>query len=115
MRSASAAASVLFALASGAETSGAGDLRDLVTRGPGRIELAVEYPPDGETVNRSACGVFVAGQRAALCRCGESRNQPFCDLAHKNSGFKDYPRVPEPTRERAECPADIDPFSPPVA
>lgn len=54
-------------------------------------------------------GVFFTGQRAALCRCGESHNQPFCDLSHKASGFKDYPRVSEPVRDRAECPADIDP------
>ena len=27
--------------------------------------------------------------RVALCRCGESRNKPFCDNSHKNSGFRD--------------------------
>ncbi|MCW2994502.1 MAG: iron-sulfur protein [Conexibacter sp.] len=34
-------------------------------------------------------GVFdVPGDRPiALCRCGLSRDKPFCDAAHKSSGF----------------------------
>ena len=27
--------------------------------------------------------------RAALCRCGDSRNKPFCDNAHLQEGFSD--------------------------
>ncbi len=26
--------------------------------------------------------------RVALCRCGESRNKPFCDNSHRSSGFR---------------------------
>lgn len=28
------------------------------------------------------------GARAALCRCGESKNKPFCDGAHKAAAFR---------------------------
>lgn len=31
--------------------------------------------------------------RAALCRCGKSRNKPYCDNSHLNSDFSDYGAV----------------------
>lgn len=31
--------------------------------------------------------------RAALCRCGQSKNKPFCDNSHEDAKFKDYGAV----------------------
>jgi CDGSH-type Zn-finger protein/uncharacterized Fe-S cluster protein YjdI len=31
--------------------------------------------------------------RTALCRCGQSKNKPFCDNSHEEAGFKDYGAV----------------------
>ena len=33
--------------------------------------------------------------RAALCRCGQSRNKPFCDNSHLEAGFRDFGAVGE--------------------
>jgi uncharacterized Fe-S cluster protein YjdI/CDGSH-type Zn-finger protein len=51
--------------------------------------------------------VFVAAPRVALCRCGESKNQPFCDLSHRESSFRDHPKAPVPNRDAALNPDDI--------
>jgi hypothetical protein len=32
--------------------------------------------------------VLYEGERAALCRCGQSGNKPFCDGTHKKVGFR---------------------------
>lgn len=30
----------------------------------------------------------VEGERAVLCRCGQSSNKPFCDSTHRTCGFE---------------------------
>ena len=32
--------------------------------------------------------VIRTATRATLCRCGQSRNKPFCDLSHLRAGFR---------------------------
>ena len=32
---------------------------------------------------------LASGLRLALCRCGASHNQPFCDGSHRTAGFRD--------------------------
>jgi len=44
----------------------------------GEIEIC---DGEGKTVLRDT--------RIAFCRCGASRNKPYCDNSHKGSGFKD--------------------------
>ncbi|MDH5777473.1 MAG: CDGSH iron-sulfur domain-containing protein, partial [Gammaproteobacteria bacterium] len=48
----------------------------LVVKGPMTI-----IGPDGTSQARR--------NKAALCRCGASRNKPFCDISHKKVGFVD--------------------------
>lgn len=51
-----------------------------------RGELAIAGAPDDMPGVRF---------RAALCRCGASKNKPFCDGAHDKSGFRDHGAVGE--------------------
>jgi CDGSH-type Zn-finger protein len=62
------------------------------------------------TIVDAAGGVFQIppGKPAvALCRCGQSKNKPFCDGSHKTCSFI--------AAERAPAPAVSDPTTPPTA
>lgn len=57
-------------------------------------KLEVKRAPNGPllvngsfTIVTGAGRVAWRGTRAALCRCGASKNKPFCDGAHKPAGF----------------------------
>lgn len=54
-------------------------------------------------------GTVVAQEdRVALCRCGASQNQPFCDLSHKSVGFRDNPNVIPEYRREADAPDEVE-------
>lgn len=71
----------------------------------------VEQAPDENTVLVSYNGpLFITGDleieglandmpeiqhRVALCRCGQSKNKPFCDNSHIETSFTDYGAVGE--------------------
>lgn len=42
----------------------------------------------GDLVVRYDDGTEETTLRAALCRCGQSKNKPFCDNSHLESGFQ---------------------------
>jgi uncharacterized Fe-S cluster protein YjdI/CDGSH-type Zn-finger protein len=66
----------------------------LIVQGLVRVQL-----PDGR--------VLAEERRLALCRCGGSQNQPFCDNTHRRIGFRGNPRVILEHRDQAEAPTDI--------
>jgi len=70
----------------GAEQAATENTATVAVNGPLflRGELAIDGAPDD--------GPGLAF-RAALCRCGQSKNKPFCDNSHLQSGFEDYGAV----------------------
>lgn len=63
-----------------AQVEGATEI-DLVPNGPLRLK--------GNLVIRDAEGeVILEASKASLCRCGASKNKPFCDGTHKSIDFK---------------------------
>lgn len=88
MRCPSGALSVEFADGSRQETATPANTINVAYNGPlfVRGELEIEGAP------ADAPGLKF---RAALCRCGQSKNKPFCDNSHESAGFRDYGAVGE--------------------
>jgi uncharacterized Fe-S cluster protein YjdI/CDGSH-type Zn-finger protein len=57
----------------------------------------------------SSGGVIAEETRLALCRCGNSQNEPFCDNSHRRSHFGESAPSPHPGRDEATSPADVCP------
>ena len=97
---------------------GPDDVVDVVERCPSgalsyedRHGGRVEAPAAGNTVHVACNGpLFFRGElrianapgdmpgvkfRAALCRCGASKNKPFCDNSHEGADFFDYGSIGE--------------------
>ncbi|MEA3412547.1 MAG: CDGSH iron-sulfur domain-containing protein [Pseudomonadota bacterium] len=97
------------------DTSDAADVREVVERCPSG---ALSYEDKGGIVEQTASAntvhvtyngpLYVSGDlnivdapqdmpgvrfRAALCRCGQSKNKPFCDNSHTEAGFQDFGAV----------------------
>lgn len=55
--------------------------------------------------------VLAEETRLALCRCGKSENEPFCDNSHRRTHFTEAPHAETDDRAEAEAqsPADICP------
>lgn len=55
-----------------------------------RIMRHGPYYLRGDVLLENAAGeVELRDTRVALCRCGRSQNPPYCDNAHRESGFRD--------------------------
>jgi CDGSH-type Zn-finger protein len=80
----------------------------LVARDKDGYVIEKKWKPEIEIVEdplkKCSAGIYVKGEieiesadgtlyevrnRVALCRCGHSRNMPFCDAAHVSTGFHD--------------------------
>lgn len=60
----------------------------VVPDGPLYVRGDFEYP--------TVSGEPVRSPRAALCRCGDSSNKPFCDDSHLAKGFAAPEQAPKP-------------------
>ena len=113
----------------------ADDLAEVVLRCPtGALHFTrkdggpEERPPDTNTITvdpdgplylhgalevKLADGSMHADTRVALCRCGATKNKPFCDNSHKTIGFKDPGRFQEvkarPPKDDAGGPLKVQP------
>lgn len=96
LRCPTGALSYEFADGSHVETADASNTVNVAYNGPLflRGDLDIEGAPED---------VPGLKYRAALCRCGRSRNKPFCDNSHEDANFRDYGAVGESGDQEVEA------------
>jgi CDGSH-type Zn-finger protein/uncharacterized Fe-S cluster protein YjdI len=78
-----------FVRTDGGPAESAPDDNTIVPRPSGPLHVR------GRVQLRSPAGGLLAEDlRMSLCRCGQSRNKPFCDQSHRAAGFSDPGNVP---------------------
>jgi CDGSH-type Zn-finger protein len=51
---------------------------------------SIRLEGDFEILDSSGAAFGLGGRTAiSLCRCGQSKNKPFCDGSHRTTGFSD--------------------------
>jgi len=83
LRCPTGALSVKFADGSRVEQAAAINTIQVAYNGP--LFVRGELQIDGAAANLPGLKF-----RAALCRCGESKNKPYCDNSHLDADFRDY-------------------------
>lgn len=53
-------------------------------------------------LRRTSGEAWPAAKSAALCRCGGSKNKPFCDGTHRTNGFRDQNQA-DPAKNRRDA------------
>ncbi len=64
---------------------------------------------DLRLVDPETGGVIAEKTRVALCRCGKSENQPFCDNPHRRTHFTEASHIETSAYVDARSPVDICP------
>ena len=70
-------------------------MADVTVRVRDNGPLLVEGPFSLVDAEGNAIQLAAGKPTYALCRCGESKNMPFCDGAHKDCGFESVVRAQE--------------------
>ena len=76
-------------------------------------ENTVRIQADGPLYVRGALRLKLGGDevledtRIALCRCGLSKDKPFCDNAHEHGGFADPGEVKQGSLKTEESPSPV--------